>query len=195
MFRLFKTLVFTAAIILSTLISYSQDMTNQENPPQKIQNETEMKKTTEIKNEEKTSKLISVQEDPQNKLGLIHSVMSIEQATTLFNEGKYSEAEEILLMSVEWLSYATEMHYDLYKVLSKGSNTINQSNIEKAHALDFGHLRDQIYFLLAKVYIVQNKFKDALPLLVGIVKSQDGSSLATDAYKALIEMKFSDQVK
>ena len=81
----------------------------------------------------------------------------------------------------------------MFQVLSKKTKTITASKVEKAHALDFGQLRDQSYFLLAKVYIGQNKLKEAVKLLTEIIKSQSDSNLGLEAYKTLQEIKFSDK--
>ena len=171
-------LVFTVAFSNYAFAEQPVNLRNQQLPTVKVE-----------------QKLISVQEDPQNQLGLIFVSNKIDEAKKLLESGSLEEAEKILLENKKWIEEITEYHYSLFQIFNKQPGNSSKAKIEQAHALDFGHLRDQIYFLLAKVYIVQNKFKDALPLLVGIVKSQDGSSLATDAYKALIEMKFSDQVK
>ncbi len=135
---------------------------------------------------------LSVQEDPQNQLGLIYSVKKIEEATNLFNEGKIDEAEKKLNEIKNWLIDATDLHYKLHQTLSKNSKTLDKAKVEKAHALDFGNLRDQAFYLLAKIYINQNKLKDAVKMLTEVVQSQPESELGRNAYKTLIEIKFSD---
>ena len=138
---------------------------------------------------------LSVQEDTENQLGLIFSVKKIEEANNLFGEGKIDEAEKKLNEIKNWLINATDYHYNLYQIFNKNSKTVQVAKIEKAHALDFGNLRDQASYLLAKVYISQNKLKEAVKLLTEIVKSQTESELGQSAYKTLVEIKFSDQVK
>lgn len=138
---------------------------------------------------------VSIQEDPKNQLGLIYTIKKLEEASELLKNGNIQEAEKIILNVKEWLTNATDHHYKLFQVLSKNLKTISASKIEKAHALDFAQARDQSYFLLAKVYILQNKLKEAVDLLVEIIKSQPDSKLANEAYKTLQEIKFSDIAK
>lgn len=141
------------------------------------------------------AKPISVQEDTKNKLGLIYSVKKLEQASSLIKEGKINDAEKILLGAKEWLTQAADLHFELFQPLSKNFKTISESKIEKAHALDFARVRDQTYYLLARVYILQNKHASAVKLLVEVIKSQPDSELAYEAYKTLQEIKFSDKLK
>ena len=138
---------------------------------------------------------LSVQEDFDNSLGLIFSVKKIEEANNLLAEGKIDEAEKKLNEIKGWLINATDYHYNLYQVINKNNKTQQAAKIEKAHALDFANLRDQAFYLLAKIYISQNKLKEATKLLIEIVKSQSESELGNNAYKTLLEIKFSDQVK
>ncbi len=140
-----------------------------------------------------SSSIVSVQEDPNNKLGLISIIRKIEEASTLLKEGKINEAEKILLTTKSWLTDFSNYHYDLYEILKKQPKTISASKIEKAHALDFARVRDQSNFLLARVYIIQNKLKEAVDLLIQIIKSQPGSDLANESYKVLQGIKFSDK--
>ncbi|MBI3590113.1 MAG: hypothetical protein HY094_01890 [Candidatus Melainabacteria bacterium] len=185
-----RTIVFTVILIASTFYlgfwcnSYSQ--TSSGNNIKQIQ-------VPKKEPDQKINLPVSVQEDSQNQLGLIYSVKKIEEASTLIRDGNIQEAEKTLLSIKNWLTEATDFHYSLFQALSKHSKTLFESKIEKAHALDFAQVRDQSYFLLAKVYIIQNKFKDAVKLLVEIVKSQPDSALAREAYKALQEIKFSDK--
>ena len=137
--------------------------------------------------------VVSVQEDPGNKLGLIYSVKKLEEASALLKDGKLNEAEKNLTDAKQWLTDLSNYHYDLYEVFKKHPKTLNNSKIEKAHALDFAKARDQAYFLLAKLYIAQNKLKESVDLLVGIIKSQPDSELAHESYKLLQQIKFSDK--
>ena len=145
------------------------------------------------KTESKTQ--VSVQEDPNNQLGLIYSVKKLEAATKLFNEGSLPESEKLVLEVKDWLTDVTEYHYSIYQIFNKGLKTVSAGRIERAHALDFGQLRDKAYFLLAKIYISQNKLKDAVKLLVEIIKSEGDTDLGQEAYKTLQEIKFSDKPK
>lgn len=149
--------------------------------------------------EEKDKKQnISVQEDLNNKLGLIYSSKKLEEATELLKEGKFNEAEKLINSTKDWLIEATETHYNLYQALNKQEKDLNileRSKIEKAHALDFGQLRDQSYYILAKAYIGQNKEKEAIKPLLNIIKSQSSTELGKEAYKLLHEIKFSDDTK
>jgi thioredoxin-like negative regulator of GroEL len=138
---------------------------------------------------------VSVQENPENRLGLIYSVKKLDEARKLIEDGDYEEAEKILIDAKNWLTDITESHYDLFQTFSKQQKNSELAKIEKAHAIDFGHVRDQAYFLLAKAYIGENKLKGAVSLLVEIIKSQSGSILAEQAYKTLQEIKFSDKAK
>ena len=139
--------------------------------------------------------IVSVQEDPQNQLGLIYTVKKLDEARKLIEEGNYGEAEKILIDAKSWLTDATEFHYNLFQAFNKQQKNISLAKIEKAHAADFGHVRDQAYFLLAKAYIGENKLKGAISLLIEIIESQSGSILAEQAYKTLQEIKFSDKAK
>lgn len=174
MLKLVFSIVFTG--ILTFISSYAQ--VNLDNNSVKEEN-----------------KLLSVQEDPKNKLGLIHSVKKLEEASNLIKEGKINNAEKIILETKEWLTQAADLHFELFQPLSKNFKTISESKIEKAHALDFARARDQAYYLLARVYVLQNKHASAVKLLVEVIKSQPDSELAYDAYKTLQEIKFSDVPK
>ena len=173
-------LVLTVALFSSPNISYSQ--TNQ--------NEASEQKKEEV---QKVNEPKSIQEDTSNELGLIYSSKKLEEASGLIQKGDFLEAEKLLLGIKEWLTDATEYHYQLFQILSKRAKTVNPSKVEKAHALDFGQLRDQCYFLLAKIYIGENKLKEAVKLLTEIIKSQSDSNLGLEAYKTLQEIKFSDK--
>lgn len=175
MFNKTKSLVFTITLI-STFPAHSEVITTP-TPAEPQKN------------------YVSVQEDPKNVLGLAHWAKKIEDANILFNEGKYSEAEKLLLPIYNWLTTSTEYHYSLFHSLSKDNKTFLKSKIEKAHALDYAHIRDKSSFLLAKTYIKLNKSNDALKLLVEIVKSQAESDLGQEAYKLLQEIRFSDKLK
>ena len=144
--------------------------------------------------EELKPQITSVQEEENNSLGLIYSAKKLEEAKLLIEEKKYIEAENILKDLKEWLTSATEFHYTLYKILNNQQVKATEAKIEKAHALDFGKLRDESYYRLARTYILQNKSKDAIPLLVEIIKSQAGQTLGEQAYQALQGIKFSDKI-
>lgn len=175
MFNKTKSLVFTITLI-STFPAHSEVITTM--TPAETQKNYE-----------------SVQEDPKNILGLTHWAKKIEDANILFNEGKYSEAEKLLLPVNDWLTSSAEYHYSLFHSLSKDNKTFPNSKIEKAHALDYARIRDKSSFLLAKTYIKLNKSNLALKLLVEIVKSQADSELGEDAYKLLQEIGFSDKLQ
>ncbi len=138
---------------------------------------------------------VSVQEDPENSIGLLYSVKKIESATNLLKENKVDEAEKLLIPTRDWLTETTEHHYILYQTFNnqgKNQSLLKSSKIEKAHALDFGNLRDQANYLLAKIYIAKSNYKEAIKLLINIIKSQPNTDLGKDAYKTLQEIKFSD---
>ena len=174
MFKLIITIVFTGILLSYSSNAYSQA---ESNPPPNV------------------NQLVSVQEDPQNQLGLIYTVTKLDGARKLIEEGKYEEAEKILTEAKNWLTDATEFHYNLFQAFNRQQKNVGLAKIEKAHAADFGHLRDQSYFLLAKAYIRENKLKEATELLVEIIKSQNGTILSEQAYKTLQEIKFSDKTK
>lgn len=137
----------------------------------------------------------SILEDPSNQLGLIYWARKLEEATSLLKQEKIQEAEKILISTKEWLTDATEYHYNLFQSLSKNPKNINLSKIERAHAFDYGQIRDQSSYLLAQAYIKQNKLKEGVKLLVEIIKSQPDSELGHNAYKTLQDIKFSDKSK
>ncbi len=172
--RSFPAIVFTGIFLLYFSNAYSQVESN----PQVNVNES-----------------INVQEDLQNQLGLIYTVKKLDVARKFIEEGNYEEAEKILVEAKSWLTDATEFHYNLFQTFNKQQKNVGFSKIEKAHAADFGQVRDQAYFLLAKTYIGQNKLKEGISLLVEIIKSQSGSLLAEQAYKTLQDIKFSDKAK
>ncbi len=176
---LLQSLVFTAVVNSFISIAFAQE---------------ESPKTETVKAE---SESMSVQEDISNELGLIYSAKKLEEANTLIKENKFQEAEALISSVKEWLTEATEMHYSIYQLYGKQDKpvTLEYAKVEKAHAIDFGQLRDQSYYLLAKVYIAQNKFKDAAKLLVLIVKSEPNSGLGRESYKLLQDIKFSDRIK
>ena len=138
--------------------------------------------------------IVSIQEEENNFLGLVYSAAKIEEAKILINDKNYADAEKTLKEVNDWLISATELHYNLHKVFTTQKNKITESKIEKAHALDFGKLRDESYLLLAQVYILQNKIKEAVPLLAEIIKSQIGKPLGEEAYNLLQTIKFSDKL-
>ncbi len=182
MFRSIKIIVFTSILLLDVLRAYSQTNPN----PQPVQ---------QIKDTLIPNKLVSVQEDVNNQLGLIYTVKKLDEGKNLVEEGNYLEAEKILLESKSWLTEATEYHYSLYQLYHRQQKNVLLAKMEKAHAADFGHARDQSYFLLAKAYIGENKLKEAVALLVEIIKSQNGTMLSERAYKTLQEIKFSDKAQ
>lgn len=175
MFKGIITIVFTGILFLSALGTYSQTSSSNQEPS--------------------INQPVSVQEDSQNQLGLIYTVKKLDEARKLIEEGDYVEAEKILLDAKTWLTDATEFHYNLFQIFNKQQKNINLAKIEKAHASDFGNARDQAFYLLAKTYIGENKLKEAVGLLIEIIKSQNGSILSGQAYKTLQEIKFSDKTK
>ena len=174
MFRNLITIVFTGILLSYSSNAYSQA---ESNPPPNV------------------NQPVSVQEDPQNQLGLIYTVKKLDEAKKFIEDGNYGEAEKILTEAKNWLTDATEFHYNLFQAFNRQQKNIGLAKIEKAHAADFGHVRDQSYFLLAKIYIGQNKLREAANMLVEIIKSQSGSILSEQAYKTLQEIKFSDKTK
>ena len=175
---LISTIVFTVFFLL-TSSSYTKVIASQNEV-----NKNPLASTTNV---------FSIQEDASNKLGLIYSVKKLEEASVLVKDGKLNEAEKILLDTKNWLTESSDYHYNLFEVLKKQPKTISTSKIEKAHALDFAKARDQAYFLLAKVYIIQNKYREAVNLLVDVIKSQPNSDLSNQAYRLLQQIKFSDK--
>ncbi len=184
MSRLLQIIVFTIILLLSVLSAYSQINPNQE-PNKNIKPENTINQNQPV----------SIQEDSQNQLGLIYTVKKLDEGRKLIEEGNFVEAEKILLDAKNWLTNATEYHYNLFQLFNKQQKNIGLAKIEKAHAADFGHARDQSFFLLAKSYIGQNKLREAAELLVEIIKSQNGTMLSEQAYKTLQEIKFSDKPK
>ena len=174
MFKGIITIVFTGILFLSVLSSYSQTNLNQE---------------------PNVNQPVSVQEDPQNQLGLIYTVKKLDEARKLIEEGNYEQAKKILIDAKTWLTDATEFHYNLFQLFNKQQKNTTLAKIEKAHASDFGNARDQAFYLLAKTYIGENKLREAVSLLIEIIKSQNGSILSEQAYKTLQEIKFSDKAK
>ena len=172
--RSFLVIVFTGILFLSALNAYSQTNSNQE---------------------PNANQPVSIQEDSQNQLGLIYTVKKLDEARKLIEEGNYGEAEKILIEAKNWLTDATEFHYNLFQTFSKQQKNSGLAKIEKAHASDFGNARDQSYFLLAKAYIGENKLRKAASLLIEIIKSQNGSAFSEEAYRTLQEIKFSDKAK
>ena len=174
MFRSIITIVFTSILLSYFSNAYSQV---ESNPLPKA------------------NQPLSIQEDPHNQLGLIYTVTKLDGARKLIEEGKYEEAEKILIETKSWLTDATEFHYNLFQAFNRQQKNIGLAKIEKAHAADFAHVRDQSYFLLAKTYIGKKKLREAAKMLVEIIKSQSGSILSEQAYKTLQEIKFSDKTK
>ena len=172
MLKSLLTIVFTIIVFFSNLIARSQ-----------------------VEFMPNTVPVVSVQEDPQNPLGLIYTVKKLDEAKKFIEDGNYGEAEKILLDARGWLTNATEFHYGLFQLFNRQQKNVGLAKIEKAHAADFGHVRDQSYFLLAKAYIRENKLREAAELLVEIIKSQNGTILSEQAYKTLQEIKFSDKTK
>ena len=185
MFKGIITIVFTGILFLNVLSSYSQINPTPQKPSESI-------KPVDRPNQDQP---VSVQEDPQNQLGLIYTVKRLDEARKLIEEGNYEQAEKILLDAKTWLTDATEFHYSLFQIFNKQQKNITLAKIEKAHASDFGNARDQAFYLLAKTYIGKNKLKVAASLLIQIIKSQHGTILSEQAYKTLLEIKFSDKAK
>ncbi len=194
--KTFQALVFTAIFSLSLISSLKaqEKIIVPLSPPAQTTTSSSGNQVT-IKNQPAAIKSapISVQEDPSNELGLIYSVKKLEEATKLIENNNLNDAEILLASIKDWLTEAAEHHYSLFQTLSKNYKNQNISKIEKAHALDFANLRDQSYFLLAKVYIGQNKLKPAIKLLLDIIKSQPDSELSQKAYKLIQDIKFSDK--
>lgn len=146
--------------------------------------------------EKKTeTKIISVQEDSGNQLGLIYTSQKLEEASVHIKNKRYPEAEQIIITAKDWLTSATDYHFMLYEAFSKYPKFSNITRLEKAHAIDFAKLRDQAYFMLARLYITEGKLQDAVSFLVEIVGSQTDSKLGIDSYKLLQKLKFSDVTK
>jgi predicted nucleic acid-binding protein len=190
--NLYTALVFTALIFLSVNNSFAQEE-KKENT--NVQEENKIEENQEEKNKKNESE--SVQEDTKNELGLIYSAKKLEEANNLIKENKYPEAEKLIIPIKEWLTESTEMHYSVYQIYNKQDKHTSQEygKVERAHAIDFGQLRDQSYYLLAKVYIAQNKIKDAARLLVFIIKSEPNTGLGKESYKLLQDIRFSDRIK
>lgn len=184
MIKTIITIVFTGILSLCFLSVHAQTEPIHQ-PNEKVKPE----------NTENRDQPVSVQEDSQNQLGLIYTIKKLDEARKLIEDGNYGEAEKILTDAKTWLTEVTEYHYNLFQIFNKQQKNILLAKIEKAHAADFGHVRDQSYFLLAKAYIGENKLREAVNLLVEIIKSQNGTMLSEQAYKTLQEIKFSDKAK
>ena len=171
--NLSKILVFTLSFILcQTLFAYSEeDKSNKE----KLE-----------------TNYITVQEDPNNSLGIIYASNKLNQVTQQLTNGNLDEAIKELEELSTWLTNATDNHYELYSSFSKNAELKSASKLEKAYAHDFAELRDKSYYLLAQSYIRQNKLRKAVELLVKIVSSQPDSELGNEAYKSLQKIRFSD---
>ncbi|OGI19087.1 MAG: hypothetical protein A3B68_07780 [Candidatus Melainabacteria bacterium RIFCSPHIGHO2_02_FULL_34_12] len=189
MFLKNKALVFTA-IFLINIFSISKNIAYSETNQPVINMQSSSSGTVKTP---APKTYLSVHEDPINQLGLIHSANQIKEAEILLNEGKINEAEKIINEINDWLSDATKYHFDLFQILSKDVKTSNASKIEKAHTIDFGNLRDESSVLFAKILIKKGKQKDAVGILVKVMKSQSDSELGKKAYKMLQGIKFSDR--
>ena len=177
-----KELLLTTLIVLTGQLTY--------NLPTYCQSET---KTTPPPTKTPPKNI-----DPQatttekSSLSLRYAEKKIEEASKLFQKGDLDQAYKVLFPITEWLTQATQLHYELFQVLSKHTQTATTSKVEKIQALDFGQLRDRSYFLLANIYISQNKLQEAVNILAEVIKSQPDSELGLESYKKLQEVNFSD---
>ncbi|MEM9007305.1 MAG: hypothetical protein AAGE59_27740 [Cyanobacteria bacterium P01_F01_bin.86] len=129
---------------------------------------------------------------------LSDSGFSIETADQLADEATEAIAAQQYATAIEKLDEARQLYNQLslyYEELAAfflGIDTRqNQSNRQKA--LEAAQKRDEVTYQLALVYRTQDRPRDAIPLLMDILRSQQPTrELGQQAYQQLFEMGFVD---
>jgi hypothetical protein len=134
-------------------------------------------------------------DDPNNSLGLLWASQKLKAAQTLGQKNQWAQAETELNILRPWLEEATELHISLFKVLTRVPSGKLQGEFEKRLALEFAKLRDQSILLHAYSRQKTGKLRKAVPDFVSVVQSQSRTKLGLEAYQALQEMGFTEELQ
>jgi tetratricopeptide (TPR) repeat protein len=134
--------------------------------------------------------------DPVRPLNQASSSLSIASGQQLMTEASaaiadqnYDLAEEKLKQAKESFNQLSTYYQELAQMFVGVDTQINRSNREKA--LETAQLRDQASYQLALVYRSQNQPREAVPLLMEILRSQQPTrDLGQRAYQQLFELGF-----
>jgi hypothetical protein len=108
---------------------------------------------------------------------------------------RFVEAQACLSPVKDWLIQATEAHINLNKSLTKVRTARAQAELEKQLALNFAVLRDEAFYQQAKIMVAQNRPKEAIKLLVGVVESQPRNQLGVKSYELLQSIGFTERLQ
>jgi len=141
---------------------------------------------------EKTKKILKpkIVNDTKNPLNIFYAESVVDKAEFYIEEGDLVSAQEAIEEIDDWIYKATEFHTNLYKALSKTSNSEVQADVERDLAIQFAVLRDRALFLESQILTANGKNREAVENLVEVVRSQPKTELGFKAYQALQDMGF-----
>ena len=134
-------------------------------------------------------------DDPKNPYGLTYARNQMSRCTAHVTAGRWLEAQACLSPVKDWLIQATEAHINLNKSLTKVRTARAQAELEKQLALNFAVLRDEAFYQQAKIMVAQNRPKEAIKLLVGVVESQPRNQLGVKSYELLQSIGFTERLQ
>jgi len=132
---------------------------------------------------------------PHNIVGLTYAENQLKNAELTFQKGQPEAARCLLIPLLKWLEDITEYHAELYKVLKNIDTATTQADVEKELALKSAILRDKTMYQLGLVLIAQKKYKEAVPYLVKVVKSQPATDIGFKAYEKLQQIGFTYKIQ
>ncbi|MEB3206039.1 MAG: hypothetical protein VKK59_01660 [Vampirovibrionales bacterium] len=134
-------------------------------------------------------------DDPKNPYGLTYARNQMSRCSAHVSASRWPEAQACLTPVKDWLIQATEAHINLNKSLTKVRTARAQAELEKQLALNFAVLRDEAFYQQAKIMVAQNRQKEAIKLLVGVVESQPRNQLGVKSYELLQSIGFTERLQ
>jgi hypothetical protein len=134
-------------------------------------------------------------DNPTNPLGLADPINKLANINLLLDKKEFLVAKGSLVPLRQWLIDATEAHINLYKTLDNVSTAQSQAELEKQLAFQFAVMRDKAMFAMARVWVHEHDYRNAIKDLVEVIKSEPRSDLGFRAYGLLQEIGFTEKLQ
>ncbi len=148
----------------------------------------------EVSNENPPQSLPSM-DDPKNPLGIADAQKRLNETAELIEKKQIYTAKSKLVPLKEWLIESTEAHIGLYKVLNDVGSARVQAELEKQVALEFAKMRDKAFFQMGRIYIEEGEHRQAIKMLIEVIKSQPRGDLGLKSYELLQKMGFTQKLQ
>ncbi len=134
-------------------------------------------------------------DDPKNPLGIADAQKKLNETASLIDKKQIYTAKARLIPLKEWLIESTEAHIGLYKALNNVSSARVQAELEKQVALEFAKMRDKAFYQMGRIHIAEHENREAIKMLIEVIKSQPRGELGLKSYELLQKMGFTQKIQ